>query len=64
MRSGIQSVAVLLAATANVVTSVGATNTASHPFVGEHKDAGAVHHPSGTISQRMTAKPAAFNKHD
>lgn len=56
--------AVLLAATTDIVTSIGNTTTARHPFVGEHKDAGAVHHPSGTISQRMTAKPAAFNKHD
>lgn len=36
---------------------------AKHPFVGEHANASAVHHPSGTISQRMTAKPQTHDKH-
>ena len=31
--------------------------------MGEHADAGAVHHENGSITQRMTARPAAYNKH-
>ena len=37
---------------------------ASHPFVGEHANKNAVHHPDGSISQRLGAKPASFNKHE
>ena len=36
---------------------------AYHPFVGEHAEASAVDHGNGTISQRMTARHASFNKH-
>lgn len=36
---------------------------AHHPFVGEHANASAVHHENGSISQRMTSRPAAYNKH-
>ena len=39
------------------------SEAAHHPFVGEHADASAVHHENGSISQRMTARPAAYNKH-
>ena len=60
MRSGIyQSIALLMAGAA---ISDSAT-AAKHPFVGEHANASAVHHPSGTISQRMTAKPQTHDKH-
>ena len=35
-----------------------------HPFVGEHANANAVPHENGnTVSMRLAAKPAPYNKH-
>ena len=35
-----------------------------HPFVGEHANANAVPHENGnTVSMRLGAKPAPYNKH-
>ena len=37
---------------------------AKHPFVGEHANANGVEHENGsTVSMRLGAKPAPFNKH-
>ena len=58
MRKAFESI-FTLAATCGVVN--GATK---HPFVGEHAGASAVEHESGqTVSMRLGAKPAPYNKH-
>lgn len=56
MRIGLNLVAIVV----NLLTSEAG---AYHPFVGKHADASAVDHGNGTISQRMTARQATFNKH-
>jgi hypothetical protein len=58
MRKAIQtsSSALLLASCANAIR-------ANHPFVGEHADASAVQHDSGSVSMRLGAKKTSYNKH-
>ena len=47
-----------------IVASLIASEAAAyHPFVGEHADASAVNHGNGTISSRLNAQKATFNKH-
>ena len=41
-----------------------ASKSVKHPFVGDHANANSVHHENGSISMRLGAKTAGYNKYD
>ena len=48
----------------SIFAIIAGVNGAKHPFVGEHAGASAVEHENGqTVSMRLGAKPAPYNKH-